>query len=301
MPLQIHPNKDLASKLHQKDPSNFTDPNHKPEIALALSKFELFAGFKPLPQIEPLFRLPPLQPFVPSGQKGSWNDETLRNVTRNLLKADLETVKKVQAELAKTPKGELGDAAYLLDLLSRLQDQYGPEDAGSLVALLCMNFLVFDAGDAVYIPADGIHAYLSGDIVECMARSNNVLNTGFCPPADRNSADLFADTLTFKAHSRDDVYLPSQKTDKSKNGRTVAYRPPMSEFDMLKTDLKAGESEELAPSDGPGVLIVTSGKGVLHAEDLDFQLKEGFIFYVAPGTSVKFESMHGIQIHMAVV
>jgi len=27
------------------------------------------------------------------------------------------------------------------------------------------------AGDAIYIPADGIHAYLSGDIVECMTRA----------------------------------------------------------------------------------------------------------------------------------
>lgn len=252
-------------------------------------------------QIEPLFKLQALQQFVPSQEGGQWTDETLRNVTRNLLKAGLDTVNKVQTELLRISKDQLGEASYILELLPRLQDQYGPQDAGSLVALLCMNYLVFNAGDAVYIPADGIHAYLSGDIVECMARSNNVLNTGFCPPADRNSADLFADTLSFKAHSRDDVFLPSQKTEKSRNGKTVVYRPPMSEFDMLKMDLGAGESEVLVPSDGPGVLIVTAGKGVLHAEGLDFQLKEGFIFYVAPGVTVKYESMHGMQIHMAVV
>ncbi|RYO96735.1 hypothetical protein DL765_011505 [Monosporascus sp. GIB2] len=301
LPLQIHPNKELASKLHQKDPENFTDPNHKPEIALALGKFEVFAGFKPLSHIEPLFKLEPLRQFVPSEQQGQWTNETLRNVARNLIKADLDTVKKVQAELSKVPRDQLGDAAYILDLLPRLQDQYGPEDAGNLVALLCMNFMVFEAGDAIYIPADGIHAYLSGDIVECMARSNNVLNAGFCPPAERNDADVFTDTLTFKAHNRDDVYLPSQKCEKSRNGKTVVYKPPMSEFDMLKTDLGAGETEELAPSDGPGVMIVTSGKGVMHAEGLEFQLKEGFIFYVAPGVPVKFDSQHGMQIHMAVV
>lgn len=224
-------------------------------------------------------------------------------MTRNLLKADLETVKQVQAALSNVPRAQLGEgAAYIPDLLPRLQDQYGPEDAGSLVALLCMNFLVFGAGDAIYIPADGIHAYLSGDIVECMARSNNVLNTGFCPPADRSSADLFADVLTFRgAHSRADVCLPSRATGKSATGSTVAYRPPMSEFDMLKTDLGAGESERLAPGEGPGILIVTAGKGVLSAEGLDFQLKEGFIFYVAPGVLVEFKSMHGLQVHMAVV
>ncbi|KAI6088362.1 mannose-6-phosphate isomerase [Hypoxylon rubiginosum] len=300
LPLQLHPNKELATKLHEKDPENFTDPNHKPEIAVALSKFEVFAGFKPLDKIAPVFKLKALQQFNPE-QSDKWTDETLRSVTRTLLKSDLEMVKKVQTELSKTPRDQLGDEAYVLDLLPRLQDQYGPEDAGSLVALLCMNFLVFNAGDAVYIPADGIHAYLSGDIVECMARSNNVLNTGFCPPGDRNSADMFADTLTFKAHSRDDVYLPSQKSDKGKKGKTVVYKPPMSEFDMLKTDLGAGESEELVTSEGPGVMIVTSGSGSMHADGKEFQLKEGFIFFVAPGIPVKLESQDRVQIHMAVV
>ncbi|KAI1411621.1 mannose-6-phosphate isomerase [Hypoxylon sp. FL1857] len=300
LPLQLHPNKELARKLHEKDPNSFTDPNHKPEIAVALSKFEVFAGFKPLDKIAPLFKLQSLQQFNPE-QPDKWTDETLRNVTKNLLKSSLETVKKVQTELSKIPKDQFGDAAYILDLLPRLQGQYGPEDAGSLVALLCMNFLVFEPGDAVWIPADGIHAYLAGDIVECMARSNNVLNVGFCPPGDRNNADTFANTLTFKAHSKNDVYLPSQKSDKSKKGKTVVYRPPMSEFDMLKTDLGAGESEELTPSEGPGVMIVTSGKGVMHADGADHQLKEGFIYFIAPGVPVKFESQDGLQIHMAVV
>jgi len=166
LPLQIHPNKDLATKLHEKDPESFTDPNHKPEIALALSKFEVFAGFKPLEKIAPLFKLGPLKRFN-TGSTDKWTDKTLQNVTRDLLKLDLETVKSIQSELSKVPRNEFGDAAYILDLLPRLQDQYGPEDAGSLVALLCMNYMVFNTGDAIFIPADGIHAYLSGDIVEC--------------------------------------------------------------------------------------------------------------------------------------
>lgn len=303
LPLQLHPNKDLAAKLHAKDPESFTDPNHKPEIAVALSKFEVFAGFKPLAQIEPLFQLAPLRPFVPEGQSGAWTDKTLREVTRGMLKADLATVQRAQTELGGLKREDLGgDAAYVLDLLPRLQDQYGPEDAGNLVALLCMNYLVFEAGDAIFIPADGIHAYLAGDIVECMARSNNVLNTGFCPPAARNSADLFADTLTFAAHSRDDVYLPSQKYEKSKNHHTVVYAPPMSEFNMLKTDLPAAAADALAATEGPGVLIATAGAGVLRAEGKEHKLARGHIYYVAPGVDVEFEAGdQGLQVHMAVV
>ncbi|KAK3348375.1 mannose-6-phosphate isomerase [Neurospora tetraspora] len=302
LPLQIHPNKELATKLHKKDPENFTDPNHKPEIAVALSKFEVFAGWKPLSDIVPLFQLSFLRQYVPAGTTDTWTDVTLREITRSLLKAEESSVEFVAQSLLKTSKEDLGPKnAYIPDLIPRLQDQYGPKDPGTLVALLCMNFMVLQPGDSIYIPADGIHAYLSGDIVECMARSNNVLNAGFCPPADRNSYDLFSETLTFQAHTAADMLLPSKKSEKSKEGRTVVYKPPMSEFDMLKADLGAGESDEIAPSDGPGVLIVTSGEGTMLADGKTFDLKEGSIFFVAPETAVVWKTEKGMQIHMAVV
>ncbi|KHE84800.1 mannose-6-phosphate isomerase [Neurospora crassa] len=302
LPLQIHPNKELATKLHKKDPENFTDPNHKPEIAVALSKFEVFAGWKPLSHIVPLFQLSFLRQFVPAGTTDTWTDATLREITRSLLKAEEGTVQYIAQSLRKTPKEDLGPKNdYIPDLIPRLQDQYGPKDPGTLVALLCMNFMVLQPGDAIYIPADGIHAYLSGDIVECMARSNNVLNAGFCPPADRNSYDLFAETLTFEGHTAADMLLPSNKSEKSKEGHTVVYKPPMSEFDMLKADLGAGETDEIAPSDGPGVLIVTSGQGTMLAGGETFDLKEGSIFFVAPDTTVVWKTDKGMQIHMALV
>ncbi|TRX90567.1 hypothetical protein FHL15_008540 [Xylaria flabelliformis] len=300
LPLQIHPNKDLAAKLREKDPESFTDANHKPEIAVALSEFEVFAGFKPLDEVAPLFNLAILKRFN-VGVPDKWTNETLRNVTRELLKLDLDTVRSIEIDLSKISRSQLGNAAYILDLLPRLQDQYGPEDAGSLVALLCMNYMVFQPGDAIFIPADGIHAYLAGDIVECMARSNNVLNVGFCPPADRNNVDTFANTLTFKAHSKEDVILPSKPSEKSKNGKTVVYQPPMSEFDMLRTVMKDKESEEITSSDGPGVLICTSGKGTLHADGKTFDLSSGFIFFIAPGVDAKLESKESLEIYMAVI
>lgn len=303
LPLQLHPNKDLATKLHQKDPDQFSDPNHKPEIAVALSKFEVFAGFKPLSDIQPLFTLSALSPYVPTGSAEHWSNDTLREVTRTLLKADVATVKSIEKELLATPREELTKlgAEHIADLLPRLQGQYGPGDAGSIVALTTMNFLVFDPLDAIYIPADGIHAYLSGNIVECMARSNNVLNVGFCPPADRNNTDMFADTLTFKSHSKEDVVLPGQKSERSKTGKTQVYKPPMGEFDMLVAGLKAGESDEIAKGDGPGVMIVTQGRGKMTTDGKEFDLSEGFIFFVAPGVDVKWETETGMQIFEAVI
>lgn len=73
LPLQIHPDKDLAQRLHAQNPSQFTDDNHKPEIAIALGPFEVFAGWKPLPSIQSLFTtflpLPALLPPNPFQQR----------------------------------------------------------------------------------------------------------------------------------------------------------------------------------------------------------------------------------------
>lgn len=174
LPLQLHPNKDLASELHQKDPSNFTDPNHKPEIALALGPFEAFCGFKPLKQIASLLQLEPLKRFLPQRGSGDFDDKKLKHVVNTMLKADEDTVAIVVRALKSLPGQDLGGDDYIPAMAKRLEEQYDTTDNGIVVALVTMNYLKLDAGDSIYIPADGIHAYLSGDIIECMARSNNV-------------------------------------------------------------------------------------------------------------------------------
>ena len=34
--LQVHPTKEQAARLHKKDPKNYPDAHHKPELAYAL-------------------------------------------------------------------------------------------------------------------------------------------------------------------------------------------------------------------------------------------------------------------------
>jgi len=45
--IQAHPNKKLAEQLHLNFPDKYKDPNHKPEIAIALTDdFRAFYGFQ---------------------------------------------------------------------------------------------------------------------------------------------------------------------------------------------------------------------------------------------------------------
>lgn len=43
--IQAHPDKVLARKLHEEQPSAYKDDNHKPEMALALTEFQALCGF----------------------------------------------------------------------------------------------------------------------------------------------------------------------------------------------------------------------------------------------------------------
>jgi len=289
LPLQIHPDKDLAARLHEEDPEKYTDSNHKPEIAVALTTFELFVGFKPLDEIEALLHLPPLRQFIPSNQT-TFNNETLKQVCGAMLTASESTVRDVTHELLRLPKDVYGSGAHIPDLLPRLADDYTDSDNGILVALICMNYLVLEPGEAVYVPADGIHAWLSGDIVECMARSDNVLNTGFCPRADRDSIDLFTSALTFHPHSAEESMIEMSLYPGSASGATKFYAPPMSEFNLLVTQLNAGTKEKHSAIQGPSIMFVTGGKGTMRVAEKEVDLSSGYIFFIGQGVEVEFET-----------
>ncbi|KAH8717120.1 RmlC-like cupin domain-containing protein [Phaeosphaeriaceae sp. PMI808] len=269
LPLQLHPNKEMTSRLHAKNPDQFTDPNHKPEIALALGDFEAFCGFKPLEKIERLLQLPPLQKFLPQVKKPEFDDQVLKHVVRPCLK--------LNDSLMIQPKDAFSEDSYIPEMIPRLSKQYDKADNGTLVALITMDYLRLKEGESIYIPADGIHAYLSGNIIECMARSNNVLNTGFCPRADRDSIDVFTSVLTFTPHDAKECILPSQSFGRSQNGKSNLYAPPLSEFSMYATTLADGESDIIGKVDGPSIMIITEGEGTLSADDEKYNLSAGYI------------------------
>jgi mannose-6-phosphate isomerase len=49
--VQAHPNKQLAKKLHAAHPDVYKDSNHKPEMAVAVTRFEAMCGFRRLEDI----------------------------------------------------------------------------------------------------------------------------------------------------------------------------------------------------------------------------------------------------------
>ncbi|KAL4782467.1 RmlC-like cupin domain-containing protein [Aspergillus varians] len=299
LPLQVHPDKQLAGRLNLKDPEQFGDPNHKPEIAIALSEFELFAGFKPLPHIEALMAIKPLDQFVPP--HATFDDDLLRQICQKFLQLPPDIVAETVRQLLALPESEfVGNQHCVPGLLERLRGQYSEFDNGILVAVLLMNYMVLKAGEAVCVPADSIHAYLKGDILECMARSDNVLNTGFCPRPARNNVELFMQALSFQPHSPEQALLGYKNSDKGERGRTVEYAPPFSEFNVLATKLGAGEEEKHRAIGGPSIIIVTKGSGELALEgEKKIDLHEGAVFFAGEGVPVEVVTQEGMDVFRA--
>jgi mannose-6-phosphate isomerase len=61
-----------------------------------------------------------------------------------------------------------------------LKGQYGERDIGLLFIFL-LNYVKMSRDDAVVITPNVPHAYLTGDLVECMANSDNVVRGGLTP------------------------------------------------------------------------------------------------------------------------
>ena len=141
LPLQLHPNKEMAAELHKAHPSSFTDPNHKPEIAIALTRFEAFCGFREFRDIETKMRqLEPLRRFLPPGMAEEkhtrFDKSSLKHVVQAILKAPARVITETVEKLRELPRDAFSRDTYILDLLPRLWDQYDKSDPGLLVALL---------------------------------------------------------------------------------------------------------------------------------------------------------------------
>lgn len=76
-------------------------------------------------------------------------------------------------------KDESAEGSANRELVLRLAEKY-PGDIG-LFAPFWLNVLTLEPGSAIFLGAGEPHAYLSGDCVECMATSDNVVRAGLTP------------------------------------------------------------------------------------------------------------------------
>ncbi len=155
---------------------NYKDPYAKPELIVALADgFEALCGFRPVSET-----LAALDDFEAAGVPGALLDGLRRRLAEGVraafgwvLSGDAD-VSPLVSQLSRVASGN-----PRFELVDRLGAAY-PGDPGIVVALM-MNHLVLREGEAIWMPAGNVHAYLRGDGVELMGPSDNVLRGGLTP------------------------------------------------------------------------------------------------------------------------
>jgi mannose-6-phosphate isomerase len=253
----------------------FKDPFHKPELLLALTPFEALCGFRPVE--ESLYCLAKLQ--VPELKP------TIAALARGGLRAAIPQL------LALSPEHRATLVSAVAEAASRFVAAHDPEfintyrwaaslaetypgDPGVVISLMC-NHLKLAPGEAVFLPAGNLHAYLCGAGVEVMASSDNVLRGGLTG----KHVDLAAliEVLDFA-----DGRVPVLHPVLGPGG--LRYPVPVEEFDLTRVQLDAQTG--VLTSRGPQVLLCTEGEAALTSSENTLALGKGAAAFVPAGAQI---------------
>lgn len=328
--IQAHPNKKLAEKLHARDPKNYPDDNHKPEMTIAITPFEGLCGFRPLDEIAHFLETIPAlrelvgedaaRQFVETVKRHSGEEETqseeaapelkkvLRKAFAAVMSASIDALASATDKLVSAASSQGSSFAgngvsstpgsVLAELVTRLHGEFGADHG--LFVLFFLNYVVLSPGEALFLRADDIHAYLSGDVVECMAASDNVVRAGLTPKF--KDVGTLVDMLTYsyapideqKMRPADYPYATLNRAGYSSGSEVTLYDPPIDEFGVVRTVLRGGGAKATFEQlDGPSIVICTSGKGKISVGPTAQEVREGYVFFVGATAEVVLESEGG--------
>ncbi|MGD8676998.1 MAG: mannose-6-phosphate isomerase, class I [Desulfobacterales bacterium] len=231
---------------------NYRDANHKPECICALTPFWVLHGFRKIPEILALGSRLDLAVF-----------EDLLNVLRNRPDAQgLKSFFKALMTLSPAKRALLTEQAVKTALAFASEDpvyrwmgELGkayPGDVGILGPIL-LNLILLQPGQALYLPAAELHAYLEGTGIELMANSDNVLRGGLTPK--HVDIEELLRVLNFEERTAHVL------TPRSTAGGERVYECPAREF-VLSTITVVSKTTYSSPRvRGIEILLCTAGAG----------------------------------------
>lgn len=283
--LQVHPNRQQARagfelEEQQNVPKdaehrNYKDPNHKPEMIVAVSGFEALCGFRPVAESRMVFQH--LLNQAPAGAApaamladviealGNAEESTALRSAFLRLNSSAEDIQGVAAIAETSLNGGNSPHRTELSTLLELHSLY-PGDPGALISLL-LNHVSLEPGQAVFLPAGNLHAYLGGLGIEVMASSDNVLRCGLTP----KHVDIpeLLKVLDFRS-----VPVPLLEPSATHPGERL-WEPPFREFQLQRLQLGPDSKPTPLAQNGPAIVLVTSGAMTLQSPQRSMQLRQG--------------------------
>ncbi|MET4619711.1 mannose-6-phosphate isomerase [Arthrobacter sp. 2762] len=286
--LQVHPSLEQAREGFARENAagipadsserNYRDDNHKPEMIFALTPFRALCGFRSPAAAKSVFAhlasvLDSAAVEVPAIISGVISDLGIPNESEALKAAFTRLIEggsdvsdailEVEAVLRAGAPQEPHEAA--LAAMLGINEAF-PGDPGVLISLL-LNHLSLQPGEAVYLPAGNVHAYLHGLGVEVMASSDNVLRGGLTPK--HVDVPELIKTIRFES-----LGVPRVEASGTEFGQEL-YRPPFKEFQLQRIELGPGAEPVPLAQSGPAVVVVVAGSVVLDSPKSDLPLQRG--------------------------
>ena len=246
--IQAHPNKEQAILLHESDPEHYPDTNHKPEITIALDELTALIGFKPDKAFRTVLKkYPELKDFL-----GNSGDDDVQEAFRRLILKSKEAPDDLASailglqERLKVKKPLKEEERLFLGL----SDKYGNGDVG-LFAIFFMNFVHLKKGEGLFIDSGIPHAYIRGNVVECMANSDNVVRVGLTPKF--KDVDTLVEILDCEPGAVD-ILSGDPEAEKS------VYLTPAEEFEVVRLRIGADRVRTVETGERPQILLVVEGE-----------------------------------------
>ena len=251
---------DQQRGLPPGDPArNYVDDWPKPELLCALTPFEVLTGLRSPSGAAALLRalaVGPLQPLAAKLEAAAGPRALAGALASILTWPDPEDLLGAVVAACATLAAGYGPYAAACAAVVRADAEH-PGDLG-VAAMLLMRHAVLAPGQALFMPADGLHAYLHGTGIEVMANSDNVIRAGL--------TGKHVDVPELLKLLDPAVIVPVLAAADLGHGITT-FPAPVPEFRLFAAHL--AEVTVTLPGSGPRIALCTSGAAVLRSESGD--------------------------------
>ena len=297
--IQAHPNLAQAREGFEREnragvpidspERNYKDANHKPEIIAALTPFTGLCGFRGVDEIRSLLAdfLAPQSPapapsvlregFAPLTQALMNRDPAvaLRDFFAGLFGLSQQVRSALTQYVLSTNEPPQGFGALQNNTIELIRDlaRLYPGDP-AVIAPIYLNVFRLAPGEAVFLEAGVLHAYIHGFGVELMANSDNVLRGGLTPK-HIDVPELFK-ILEF---------TPFKPRIIAPNADCFSYPTPCGEFSLSRISVTAsGENRPLSLGNpnSPLLCVVTEGEFIVSDSGRETLVKQGESLFILP-------------------
>ncbi len=279
--IQVHPSRQQAEAGYRAENErglapgdksrNYVDDWPKPEILCALTPFEVLAGMRTGADAAALLRALAVRELVPLAAELVTDPAAPARALATILAwpaADRGALVGDAVAACERVAAGGGEYAAACAAAVRLAGEH-PGDLG-IIASLLLRHAVLRPGEAVYLPAGGLHAYLHGTGVELLANSDNVVRAGLTAK--------HIDIPELLKLTDPTVAVPVIEPRAIGAGVSV-YDSPAPEFRLYRAEL--GPGEVTLPGTCARVVLCVEGVGALRASSGSLKVAKGESCYLS--------------------